>query len=85
MSRRWPCPIPTHRTAVGAAVRLFAERAVAARPDFAIEDWSRESSEILAATGRHAAGIELAAARVRALTRPSWRPGSRSIPAADRR
>lgn len=51
-----------------AAVRLFTERAVAVRPDFVIEDWIEQATEICRRLDGMPLAIELAAARLRALS-----------------
>jgi len=76
MSRRWPLPdpdAPALRSARCGCCRA-GRRARAGLRDRGLE--SRVVRD-LPATGRHAAGDQLAAARVRALTPDrSWRPGS---------
>ncbi len=50
------------------AVQLFGERAVAARPDFDLDRWRDEASEICQRLDGMPLAIELAAARLRSLT-----------------
>jgi hypothetical protein len=56
-------------------VRLFAERAAAVKPGFQVTGQNAAAvAAVVPAPGWDRAGVELAAARVGAMTRPSW-PG----------
>ena len=88
-SRRWGSPTTTpHRGRLGEcdAVRLFADRAQAVKADFTVDATNR--ADVVAVCTRLdgvALAIELAAARIPAMSPASWPAPRPAVPAPQRR